>query len=341
MNQMKKPVRRKAEMDLTTNYLGLELKNPMVPSASPLSKNLDTAKKLEDAGASALVMYSLFEEEIEDDEEMFDRTLHQDIGHGEASSYLPADFSADSHLDLYLTQLSALKQALEIPVIASLNGITTGGWIEHAMQLEQMGADALELNVYHVPADINETGSDVEQRYVDLLTELKQQVKIPIAMKLSSQFSSPGNMVKRLDSAGADAVVLFNRFYQPDIDLETLFVGHSLNLSRSEDALLAMRWIAILFGKVNCSLAATGGVHTGEDAMKMLLAGADVCHMTAALLQKGPQYLTAVLNMMSEWMEFNEYESVEQLKGSVSQKNSVQPVAYERANYMTLLQNYK
>ncbi len=328
-------------MDLTTQYLGLKLKNPLVPSASPLSKDLDSARKLEDAGASALVMYSLFEEEIEDDEDLFDRTLHQDLGHGEASSYLPVDFSADSHLDNYLTQLSQLKEALDIPVIASLNGNTPGGWLEHAMQLEQMGADALELNVYHVPANINETGGEVEQRYIDLLTDLKQQVKIPITLKLSSQFSSPGNMIKRIDDAGADGVVLFNRFYQPDIDLDTLYVGHSLNLSRSEESLLAMRWVAILFGKVNCSLGVTGGVHTVEDALKMLLAGADVCHMTAALLQHGPQYLATVLQGVEQWMQDNEYESVGQLKGSVSQKNAEQPVAYERANYMSLLQNYK
>lgn len=328
-------------MDLTTKYLGLTLKNPLVPSASPLSKNLESARKLEDAGAAALVMYSLFEEEIEDDEDMFDRTLHQDIGHGEASSYLPMDFSSDSHLDNYLTHLSRLKEALDIPVIASLNGNTPGGWVEHAMQIEQMGADALELNVYHVPANIDETGGEVEQRYVDLLTELKQQVKIPITMKLSSQFSSPGNMIKRIDEAGADGVVLFNRFYQPDIDLETLFVGHTLNFSRSEDALLAMRWVAILFGRVKCSLGVTGGVHTAEDALKMLLAGADVCHMTAALLQNGTEYLTTVLQGIEQWMDANEYESVQQLKGSVSQANAVQPVAYERANYMTLLQNYK
>lgn len=328
-------------MDMTTQYMGLTLKNPIVHSASPLSKNLDTAKRLEDAGASALVMYSLFEEEIEDDEDMYDRALNQDIGHGEASSYLPVDDAADSHLDLYLTQLSNLKASLDIPVIASLNGNSAGGWLEHAMQLEQMGADALELNVYHVPADINETGAEVEQRYIDLLTTLKQQVNIPIAMKLSSQFSSPGNMVKSLDECGVDAVVLFNRFYQPDIDLETLFVGHTLNLSRSEEALLAMRWIAILFGKVNCSIGSTGGAHNADDALKMLLAGADVVHMTAALLQNGPEYIETVLKEMQEWMAFNEYESISQLKGSVSQKNSVQPVAYERANYISLLQNYK
>ena len=328
-------------MDLTTKYMGLTLKNPIVPSASPLSKDIDSARRLEDAGASALVMYSLFEEEIEDDEDMYDRSLNQSIGHGEASSYLPIDDCEDSHLDLYFTQLSALKDALEIPVIASLNGNSMGGWLEHALQLEQMGADALELNVYHVPADITESGASVEQRYIDLLIELRKKIRIPIAMKLSSQFSSPGNMVKRLDEAGADAVVLFNRFYQPDIDLNSLYVGHTLNLSRSEESLLAMRWIAILFKKVYCSLGATGGIHTAEDVLKMLLAGADVTHMTAALLKHGPEHISRVLNDIHEWLDFNEYESVEQLKGSVSQKHSVQPIAFERANYISLLQNYK
>lgn len=328
-------------MDLTTKYMGLTLKNPIVPSASPLSKDIDSARRLEDAGASALVMYSLFEEEIEDDEDMYDRSLNQDIGHGEASSYLPIDDCEDSHLDLYLTQLSTLKDALDIPVIASLNGNSMGGWLEHALQLEQMGADALELNVYHVPADITESGASVEQRYIDLLIELRKKIRIPIAMKLSSQFSSPGNMVKRLDEAGADAVVLFNRFYQPDIDLNSLYVGHTLNLSRSEESLLAMRWIAILFKKVYCSLGATGGIHTAEDVLKMLLAGADVTHMTAALLKNGPEHISKVLSDIHEWLDFNEYESVEQLKGSVSQKHSVQPIAFERANYISLLQNYK
>ncbi len=328
-------------MNMKTQYLGLELANPLVPSASPMSRDIDMAKRLEDAGASALVMYSLFEEEIEDDEDMYERILHQDIGHGEASSYLPPDLSAESHLDLYLTQLAKLKEALDIPVIASLNGTTPGGWIEHAGQIEQMGADALELNVYHVPADIDETGEQVEQRYVSLLTELKQHVRIPLTMKLSPQFSSPGNMVKQLDRLGVDGVVLFNRFYQPDIDLETLFVGHSLNLSRSADALLAMRWMALLYGRVNCSLAATGGIHTAEDALKMLLSGADVCHTTAALLQHGASHLTTMLADMQHWMEDNEYESVSQLKGSVSQENAVNPADYERANYISLLQNYK
>ncbi len=327
-------------MDLSTNYLGLQLKNPLVPSASPLSRDISLAKRMEDAGAAALVMYSLFEEEIEDDEILYDNLLHQQQGHAEANSYLPSEFSADSYLDKYLAHLSKLKQALDIPVIASLNGNTPGGWIDNAMMLQSVGADAIELNVYHVPANITETGRQVEQRYTHLLRELKQHITIPITMKLSSHFSSPGNMIQQLDAIGVDGVVLFNRFYQPDIDLDTLFVGHSLTLSRSEESLLAMRWIAILSGKVNCSLAATGGIHDYRDVMKMLLAGADVCHMTSALLKNGMDHIATVLNDMTSWMTENEYESVEQLKGSVSQKNTVNPVDYERANYISLLQNY-
>jgi len=327
-------------MDMTTRYLGLELKNPIVPSASPLSKSLDTAKKLEDAGASALVMYSLFEEEVDIDDARFADMMDQGIGNSEASSYLPPDYTEACHVDRYLTQLSVLKENLGIPIIASLNGISSGGWMEHALELEQTGADALELNVYHVAADIEESGSEVEDRYVDLLRSLKKRISIPITMKLSPQFSSPGHMVKRLQSAGADGVSLFNRFYQPEIDLDTLYVKHSLNLSTSNDALLAMRWIAILHGRVDLSLAATGGIHTCEDAVKMLLAGADVCHMAAALLQQGAQQITTVLTGVEEWMEDNEYESIEQLKGSVSQQHASNPAAFERANYISMLENY-
>lgn len=328
-------------MDMSTNYLGLALKNPLVPSSSPLSKNIDTAKRLEDAGASALIMHSLFEEDVEEDEQKFALSLEQDIGHGEASSFLPEDISPDCHLDNYLTHLSQLKQSLDIPVIASLNGITTGGWIEHAIEIEQSGANALELNVYYVAANIDESGSCVEDRYVDLFKEIKQHINIPVSMKLSPQFSSPGHMIKRLEQAGVDGVSLFNRFYQPDIELDTLDISHRLTLSSSADALLAMRWIAILFGRVNISLAATGGIHTANDALKILLAGADITHMASALLQHGPQYISLILQDMQDWMELNEYESIEQLKGSVSQSRSKNPAAFERANYIDLLQNYR
>jgi len=328
-------------MDLSTNYLGLNLKNPLVPSASPLSKKMDTAKQLEDAGASALIMYSLFEEEIEQDEKIFDVFQNQHIGHGEASSYLPSDQTESCHLDDYLIHLDDLKRSLDIPIIASLNATTAAGWIDHALELEQSGADALELNVYHIPANIEETSHEVENRYLQILTDLKQQINIPITMKLSSQFSSPGNMVKRLQDAGADGVALFNRFYQPSISLDSLEINSELHLSTSAESLLAMRWIAILYGRVSLSLAATSGVHDYQDAMRLLLAGADVIHLASALLKNGPNYLSEVLTGMQQWMEENEYLSVEQLKGSVSQQHIANPTHYERANYMNMLENYR
>ncbi|MFQ5581309.1 MAG: dihydroorotate dehydrogenase-like protein [Mariprofundaceae bacterium] len=329
-------------MDLTTNYLGLKLANPLVPSASPLSRSVDIAKKLEDAGAAAIVMFSLFEEHIAADEAHFDRLLHgQDIGHAEAQSYLPVHEAYKTTLEEYLEQLTALKAALDIPVIASLNGTSISGWVEHGKHLQEAGANALELNVYYVAADIEQTGEEVEQRYISILEQLKAHISIPVVMKLSPQFSSVGHFVKRLEKVDADGVSLFNRFYQPDIDLETLNVMPSLNLSTSADSLLAMRWIAILRGRVKLSLAATSGIHTAEDAIKMLLAGADVTHMCSALLKHGPDHLTRVLKDMQTWMEENEYESVEQLKGSVSHENATDPSAFERVNYMQVLNSFE
>lgn len=328
-------------MDLSTRYLGLTLKNPLVPSASPLARSLDAARRLEDAGAAAIVMYSLFEEEICADEEALDHLLHhQDIGHGEAASYLPMHGDYKTKLEAYLEQLAALKRHLAIPVIASLNGVSMSGWVQHGKDLEAAGADALELNVYYVAADIQQTGHEVEDRYLYILKGLKRHVKIPITMKLSPQFSSVGHVVKLLEEAGAKGVSLFNRFYQPDIDLENLDVTPALKLSSSAESLLAMRWIAILFGRVNLSLAATGGIHTAEDAIKMLLAGADVTHMCSALLKNGPDYLALVLQELETWLEENEYDSVAQLKGSVSQMHAEDPAAFERANYMKVLDSF-
>lgn len=327
-------------MDLSTQYLGLTLKNPLVPSASPLSRNLDTAKRLEDAGASAIVMYSLFEEEIRHEDELFDTyLLNQDIGHAEADSYRPFVDEPDSVIDNYLAQLERLKQELDIPVIASLNGVSSGGWVEHAKEIQQAGADALELNVYYVAADINETDDSVTQRYIDTLQAVKACLDIPLIVKISPYFSSVANMVRRLEAAGADGVSLFNRFYQPGIDLESLEVKPQLQLSRSSESLLAMRWIAMLYNKVDLTLAATGGIHNAEDVMRLLLAGADVTHMCAALLMNSPEHLGSVLQQMQEWMEENEYESVDQLKGSVSQQHAGDPAAYERANYIEVLRS--
>lgn len=328
--------------DLRTCYLGLDLSSPLVPSASPLSRDLDMARRLEDAGAAAIVMYSLFEEELRQEEEQMLRFLHdQAIGHAEAQSFLPQPDVYFSGLENYLTQLSKLKQALSIPVIASLNGISLSGWVEHGRELEAAGADALELNVYYVAADIEESGEVVENRYIELVRELCQQVRIPITVKLSSQFSAVAHMVQRLEQAGAAGVALFNRFYQPDIDLETLKIKPHLQLSTSVESRLAMRWIAILHGRVQLSLAATGGIHSAEDVLKMLLAGADITHLCSALLLHGPQHLESIKRDMNIWLDEHEYDSVAQLKGSMSYQHAADPAAFERVNYLYVLDSYK
>ncbi len=328
-------------MDLSTTYLGLELKNPLVASASPLSRSLDSARRLEDAGMAALVMYSLFEEELLNEQQALEHFMHgHDIGNPEATSPLEVPGGYHSGLDDYLEHLHRLKQALNVPVIASLNGISAGGWVENGRQLQEAGADALELNTYYIAADIAESGAEVEARYIDLLTELRQHVTIPIAVKLSPQFSSLAELAQRLATAGADGLVLFNRFYQPDIDLETLEVIPSLQLSTPDDLLLRMRWIAMLRGRVDLSLAATGGVHGTEQVLKVLLAGADVAQMCSALLQHGPGRLTDVLHELTSWLDEHEYDSLRQLIGSVSQQKTSDPAAFERANYMKVLDSY-
>ncbi|MDP2834827.1 MAG: dihydroorotate dehydrogenase-like protein [Pseudomonadota bacterium] len=327
--------------DLSTPYLGLKLKNPLVPSSSPLSKHLDTALQLEDAGAGALVMHSLFEEELHTEAKMADRfLLHGDIGHGESDGFLPDHGGYQSHLDHYLEHLARLKTRLSIPVIASLNGVSLSGWADLGREIQQAGADALELNVYHVAADAHFSGEAVEARYVSLLSELRGAVNLPIAMKLSPFFSSLPHLVKQLELAGARGVSLFNRFYQADIDLDKLKLVDSLHLSTPEEALLRIRWIAILRGQTALTLAATGGVHGYEEAMKLLLAGADVVHLASCLLQHGPEKLTQILTDMQHWMSEREYTSVAQLKGSMSQNNLPDPSAIERASYLRVLDSY-
>ena len=330
-------------MDLTTKYLGFDLKNPLVPSASPLSKSIDQAKKLEDAGAAALIMYSLFEEAITAETETMNRFLHQqDTGFAEADDgFLPdwQDFSTG--LEQYLDNLRQLKEALDIPVIASLNGVTPGGWIAHGKELEQAGADALELNVYYVAADIDQTGAQVEERYLEILRALKAQIGIPINMKLSPSFSSVGNMVTRLSGAGADGVALFNRFYQPDINIDGLRLQTSLHPSTSAEALLAMRWIAILYGRIDgLSLGATGGIHTAEDAIKLLLAGADVVHLCSTLLRNGAGQVTQILNGITDWMVDQGFESLDDVRGRVSALSVPDPADFERANYVNIIDGY-
>lgn len=328
-------------IDLSTNYLGLKLKNPLVPSASPLSKNLDTALRLEDAGAAALVMYSLFEEELRAEDAMMDRfLLHASIGHGEADGFLPDHGGFRNSLDHYLAHLHLLKRRLEIPVVASLNGVTPSGWVELGRALQEAGADALELNVYHVAAEMLESGAAVEARYLSLLRELRSAVSLPIVMKLSPFFSSLPNFVKQLELAGASGVALFNRFYQPDIDLEKLCVVDRLHLSLPEEALLRIRWLSILHGRTHLTLAATGGVHSHEEALKLLLVGADVVHLASCLLEHGPARLTQILRDMERWMTEREYVSIAQLKGSMSQKNLSDPAAMARASYLRVLDSF-
>lgn len=326
---------------MNTKWLGLDLKNPFVPSASPLSRSLDAARQLEDAGAGALVMYSLFEEAVTAEEESMVRFLHhQDHGHAEANDFLPDQADFPGELDRYLEQVAALKASLEIPIIASLNGITTGGWLEHAREIQEAGADALELNVYYVAASPWEEPDQVEQRYIDLLKTLKNDISLPINMKLSPFFSSIGNMVKRLENAGVNGVSLFNRFYQPDINIHSMGLQHSLHPSTSPESLLSMRWIAMLYQRVNCSLAATGGIHTAEDAIKLLLAGADVVHLCTALLQQGPGQLRKVIDGVEAWMDEQNFENVAEFRGRVSQMTVSDTAAFERVNYMRVLDTY-
>lgn len=330
-----------ARVDLSTHYLGLKLSNPLVPSASPLSRDVTTACQLEDAGAGAIVMYSLFEEKITEENQQLARFFYQQaLGHGEADSFHPVPESIQGYKDQYLEQLRQLKGRLAIPVIASLNGTYASGWLDYGQSLQRAGADALELNIYHLAADINEDCQTVENRYLEILQALKRHITIPIALKLSPQFSSPIHFVKRLEAAGADGVVLFNRFYQPDIDLETLEVLAKLELSTSVEALLRIRWTALMYGRVNLSLAVTGGFHQPSDILKALLAGADVVQLCSVLLIHGPEYVGGLLAEIEEWLVRHEYESVSQLKGSVSQQHAIDPSAYERANYVQVLDSY-
>jgi len=328
-------------MDLTTEYLGLSLRTPLVPSASPLSRSLDMARELEDAGAGALVMYSLFEEAITAESETMVRFLHhQETGFAEASSFLPDHEDFANALDLYLENLRTLKESLSIPVIASLNGVTPGGWIEYARELQGAGADALELNVYYVAADIHQSGARVEARYLNLLRSLRQSIRIPICMKLSPSFSSLGHMVHQFEAAGANGVALFNRFYQPDINIDSLRLQPSLHPSTSAEALLPMRWIAILYGRTGLSLAATSGVHTAADAVKLLLAGADAVQLCSVLLEKGPAYLGVIRRGIEEWMTDQGFSSLDEVRGRLSALSVPNPAEFERANYLNILDSY-
>ena len=328
-------------MDLRTKYMGMELRSPLVVSASPLSEKIDNIKKMEDSGAGALVIYSLFEEQIKLEELELDHlTTFGTEAFAESLSYFPEQDEYRIGPEEYLEHIRKAKEAVDIPVIASLNGSTEGGWTDYAKKMEQAGADALELNVYYIPTNINLTGEEVELTYLHILRSVKESINIPVAIKISPFFSNMANMAKRLDETGANALVLFNRFYQPDIDLETLEVFPNLLLSSPAAMRLPMRWIAILKGKLHADLAATGGIHTGEDAIKMLLVGANVTMFCSALLRNGIGYLKTIETDMINWLTEKEYESVAQMIGSMSQKKVTDPSAFERAQYMKALTKY-
>lgn len=328
-------------IDLTTHFLGMKLKNPLIASSSPLTGNFDDVKRLEDAGAAAIVLPSLFEESLLFEQRQLEQFVNsQSYGHYEAESYQPVPDEYKSELDNYLEHLHKVKSSIQIPVIASLNGVSNTGWVEYGRDLMQAGADALELNVYYVAADPQQPGKDVEQRYLDLLSALRQNIYIPISMKLSSQFSSVANMVTQLENATANGVVLFNRFYQPDIDIETLKITPQIELSSPMETLLRIRWIALIRHQVTLSIAATGGFHKVDDIIKALLAGADVVYLCSVLLTNGSAYCADLLQQLSHWLSEHEYDSVEQMKGSMSQSCAVDPAAYEHSNYMKVITSY-
>ena len=328
-------------MDLSTTYMGLKLSSPLVPSASPLCSEVDNIKRMADAGAGAVVLHSLFEEQIRHDTGELDFYLQQGTERfAESLSYFP---HMDDYMlgpDDYLEHIVRAKEAVKIPIIASLNGISAGGWISYAKRMEEAGADALELNIYYLPADGKLASQQVEAAYLLILQAVKMSVSIPVSVKLSPYFSSVANMMILLAGAGADGLVLFNRFLQPDLNIETLEVDLSHNLSTSADNHLPIRWIAIMHGRIGASLAASHGIHTGADVVKAIMAGADVTMMTSALLTNGIAHLATVREEVEEYMKRKQYESIQQMKGILSQQKVADPNAFERANYVKLLQSY-
>jgi dihydroorotate dehydrogenase (fumarate) len=328
--------------DLTSRYLGFELRSPLVVSASPLAKDLANLRKMEDAGAAAVVLHSLFEEQITAEERSLDRLLSEGTeSYAEALSYFPEMRSYGMGPDAYLEHIRKVKQAVSIPIIGSLNGVSTGGWIRYARQIEEAGADALELNIYFLPTSLEIEGREIESSYCDLVEAVKSQVKIPVAVKLAPFFTSMANMAFRLDRAGADALVLFNRFYQPDFDLEALQVVPHLTLSTSDELRLRLHWVALLSRTVKCELAITGGVNTAEGVLKGIMAGAQIVMLTSALLKNGIGYLRELEAGLMEWMELHEYESIRQMRGSMNASAVAEPAAFERANYIKVLGSYR
>ncbi|MGA7305481.1 MAG: dihydroorotate dehydrogenase-like protein [Rhodothermales bacterium] len=329
-------------MDLSTSYMGLKLKNPIVPSASPLSERAYNIRWMEDSGAGAVVMYSLFEEQIKGESEQLDHFLtYGSESTAEALSYYPDIEQYNVGPDKYLERIRHATETVDIPIIGSLNGVSSGGWVEYAREIEQAGASALELNVYYIPTDTAMPAETVEQMYLDVVASVKRTVEIPVAVKVGPFFSSPPNMAMRLSNAGADALVLFNRFYQPDFDLENLEVVPHLVLSGSHELLLPLRWVAILHGRVPVDFAITSGVHTEFDVLKCMMAGANVAMMASELLEKGIGRIGDILHAMVRWMEEHGYDSIQTMQGSMSQRHVAEPAAFERANYMKVLQSWR
>jgi len=328
-------------IDLSTTYLGLKLKNPLVASSSPMCEEVGNIKRMEDAGAAAVVLHSLFEEQIALESYELDRFISaaEEVG-PEASGHFPDLIGYNRGPEGYLKHIRKVKEAVNIPIIASLNGTSVGGWIRFAKEMQQAGADALELNIYYIPVDTEMTGEQVERKYCDLVREVRAAVHIPVAVKLGPYFSSLSNIAKRLEACGADGLVLFNRFYQPDFDLESLEVVPNLILSNQYELLLRLNWIAVLYGNVKADLALTGGVHTATDVVKAMMAGAKVAMMTSALLKKGINYLDTLQTELLVWLGDHEYDSIRQMQGSMSRNAVPQPQAFERANYMKVISSY-
>lgn len=328
--------------DLSTTYLGLKLRNPIVASASPLSKKLDRAKKLDEAGIGAIVMYSLFEEQIIQESLELDHYLSRGShSFAEAMSYLPDGGMYGVSPEKYLNQVAGLKKAVGVPVIGSLNGVSKGGWTKYAQKIQEAGADALELNLYFIPTDLDMTSCDIEDMQVELVAEIKSAITIPLAVKISPFVTSIPNFVKRLVDAGANGLVLFNRFYQPDFDLDELEIVHTLDLSTPAEMRLPLRWISILSGQINSDFALTSGVHSHTDVVKAMMSGAKVAMMASGLLQNGEQSVDPMLSELEAWLQEHEYTSIQQMQGSMSQKSIKEPAAFERANYMKVLGSFR
>ncbi|MGA1368345.1 MAG: dihydroorotate dehydrogenase-like protein [Blastocatellia bacterium] len=329
-------------MDLKTTYLGMRLRTPLVVSASPLSEGLDAIRRMEDAGAAAIVLYSLFEEQLtRESQELEHHLTHGTESFAEALTYFPSASEFRLGPEGYLDHIRRAKEAVETPIIGSLNGSTAGGWTAYARQIEAAGADALELNIYSIPTDAYRTGAEVEEACLEILKQVKAEVRIPVAVKLSPFFSNMAYMARRLAEAGADGLVLFNRFYQPDINLEQLEVQPHIILSTPMALRLPMRWIALLHGRVGTSLAATSGIHTSQDVLKMVMAGADVTMLCSTLYRHGIEYIRTIEREMVDWMTEHEYDSIEQMQGSMSQRNCPDPAQFERAQYIKTLHSFK